>query len=88
MNMRQSLQRFPVSVYLEGIESDEDVGNYYREMNQQSTQPGQTQHRQQDQNWTGHSPANMHKMHIHEYWMHIQDVHELHTHTQVQESEV
>lgn len=48
-------------VYLEGIESDEDISNDYRQMDQHSTQPGQTQHRQQDENWTSHGPANIHK---------------------------
>lgn len=50
-----------VFVYLEGIESDEDISNYYRQMDQYSTQPGQTQHWEQDKNWTSHSPANKHK---------------------------
>lgn len=52
-------------IYLEGIESYEDIGDYNRQMDKHSTQPGQAQHWQQDENWAGHSPANT-KMHIHE----------------------
>lgn len=47
-----------VFMYLEGIESDEDVGDYYGQMDQHSTQPGQAQHRQQNENWPRYSPAN------------------------------
>lgn len=46
-----------ICVYLKGIEGDEDIGNYYRQMDQDSTKPGQTQYWQQDENWTSHSPA-------------------------------
>lgn len=46
-------------LYLEGIERDEDIGDYNGQMDQQSTQPGQTQHRQQDKHWTRHGPVNI-----------------------------
>lgn len=50
-----------IFVYLESIESDEDIGDYYRQMDQNSTQPGQTQDGQQDENWSRHSPANINR---------------------------
>lgn len=62
----KSLRISHVFVYLEGIENDEDIGDYYRQMDQHSAQPGQTQHWQQDENWTGHSPADIHRTHIHD----------------------
>lgn len=46
-----------VSVYLKGIESNEDIGDHNRQVDQHSTEPGQSQHWQQDENWTGYSPT-------------------------------
>lgn len=43
--------------YLKGIKDDEDIGYYHRQMDQQSTKPGQTQDREQDENRTSHSPT-------------------------------
>ncbi|TNN22118.1 hypothetical protein EYF80_067769 [Liparis tanakae] len=43
--------------YLECVESDEDVGDHHRQVHQQPTQPGEAQHRQQDEDGAGHGPA-------------------------------
>lgn len=45
-----------VCVYLEGVERDEDVRHDHGEVHQDSTEPGQAQHGQQDQDGTRHSP--------------------------------
>lgn len=43
--------------YLKGVEDDKDIGHYHRQMDQDSTKPGKTQDREQDENWTSHSPT-------------------------------
>lgn len=63
--------------YLEGVESNKDIGNYYRQMDQHSTQPCQTQNWQQNENWTGHSPAKNTESLYHEYTQSVHDIYSL-----------